>query len=122
MRDDHVFYFGGLHTEQRQTLGRLTQKHAFAFIRHGSVKASIDHVLAPITSHQPYKIIHRHRRIVRITTDKMRGAPGVARGVLNGVNFIVRQAHEYSMVIESRDAFTFVAMSGATLETVVHAQ
>ena len=105
MRDHHVFDFGRFTTHQRKTLGGRADKFTLALLGHGLGKAGIDDDFAPVATQQPDKVIHRHRRVVRVAADKVYRTQGVAAGVFDGVDFVVGESHGVPLEIMHKSIF-----------------
>ena len=87
MRDDHVLDAFPLRADQCQTLDGLAQQHA-PVDRHAGVETGVHQYRALGITHQPHVVIHGHRHIVRIATDKVCGTAAGTLSVFNAVNFV----------------------------------
>ena len=54
----------------------------------GGLVPGVDHKTALATDRRPDKIIHRHWPVMRIATDKVIGAPGVALGIADRIELV----------------------------------
>ena len=91
MGEDHVLDRIAVDADQRQRLNRAAQVPSPA--RYGDLrgKAGIDDDGMMRRDRDPNEIVHRHRAVMRIAADEMVGAPGVALGVTDRVEFVFRK-------------------------------
>ena len=89
MRQHHVGDRLRRDAELGQRVHRAAQELALALGRDLLGEAGVDHHDTALAADHPGEIIHRHRRVVRVAADEMVGAPGLARGVADGENFVL---------------------------------
>src|SRR5215470_3590545 len=84
MREDHILDRVRVNAEETERLHRTAQEGALAPLRDFGVEAGVDDKRSPAAARDPDEVIHRHRPIMRIATDEMRGAARVTGGVADG--------------------------------------
>jgi hypothetical protein len=88
---DHVAHRPGIDAQQRQALDRAAQERALALLGHLGGEARIDDVGATRAHRQPDEIVHRHGAVVRIAADEVIAPLGLARGVAEREDLVLRQ-------------------------------
>src|SRR5205807_296178 len=82
---------------------RIAQECARALLRDFGVKAGIDDKGFAAAFCHPHEVIHRHRPVMRIATDKVRAALRVPGGIADGKQLVIDFAHDVSC-LASADA------------------
>src|ERR1700722_1760034 len=93
MGQNDVFNRIGIDTEGCERLHRVAQECALAPCRYFGVEAGIDHKGSAAAFCHPDEIIHRHRPIMRIATDKVVAAPRLTGGITERKQLVIWLGH-----------------------------
>ena len=97
--------------EQGQRLDRAAQKPPLACRGDLGGKAGVDDDGMMRRDRDPHEIVHRHRTVMRVAADEMVGTPGIALGVADRVELVLREMGIHSDLGErSRDCVSAAAV------------
>src|SRR3984893_17049361 len=85
-----------INAKRGEPLHRTAQKCALALFRYFGVKAGIDDKGSAAAPCHPYEVIHRHRPVMRIAADEVRGPSRVTGGITDGKELVIEFGHDVS--------------------------
>ena len=92
-----LFYDGD--AEQGQRLHRTAQEGALAPRRDFGIEAGVDDKNLAASPRHPDEIVHRHRPVMWIAANEMRGAARLARGITDGKELVIDVTHDISCLL-----------------------